>query len=288
MWINLINGNLTASGFSSASIQLQSSSGANITASWSVSVNSNNTNLNGLLSNQFQINITIGVSSACGTSCTAALLNINANWGGSSMLQQFVLNPTTNSCNLTLSAGEVVVFTLSGSVTVSSGNAFASMYSQWWAEIWAELINALMGSNSPFYGKTLTWPGSGNALSYYVVSLFDSNGNNIGSWNSQTSSGSNITSVTVSASSSSGQTAYVYSSTWSINATFNILPSTSDTLYQVSISVYLNASKPSSAATQAAAYGAIATAVYNINYTVNQGSTYTIVVTESASVQFNT
>ena len=288
MWVNLINNNLTASGVSNVQIKLNSSTGANIAQSYTVSVNSNTTNLSGVVTSGFSIQIAITISSACGTSCTVDVLNISWNWGSSSYGFQIYLNPSTNPCSLTAYAGATIVFTLNGSAQVTSGNASASSFVEWWSEIWAEIINGLMGSSSPFYGKTFNWAGSGSALNYYTVTLYDANGANIGTYNSSSSSQTNITSVQMTASQSSSQSTLNGQATWTISATFNTLPSTSDTLYGIDIKLYLNGSTNSSGATQLALGGYVETYAINVNQTVNQGSSYTIIVNESVTEPINT
>ena len=288
LWALLISNNLTASGVSNAKVSLITSTGTELAQSYTVSVNSNATNLMGTVASSFSIQIAVTISSACGTSCTPYMLAIVWSWGSSNYLFYVNLNPSTNSCGLTAYAGAVIIFTLNGTAQVTSGNASASSYVEWWSEIWAEIINSLMGSSSPFNGKTFNWAGSGSALSYYVVYLYDTNGVNIGTYNSSSSSQANISSVQMSASTSQSQTTLNAQATWTISATFNTLPAASDTLYGIDIRLYLNGTTNSSGATQLALGGYVETYAINVNQTVNQGSSYTIVVNEAVSEPVNT
>jgi len=259
-------------------------SAVNVLSSPSITVNSYT--LNSLTSNSIQLTISGVINSNCGSSCTPTYFAIGGAVGSSNISAGVVINvnPSSNSCSLTVSQGQTVQFTLTASASVTSSNVYDSTFVMAWAEMWAELVNALMGSSSPFAGKTFNWAGSGNATTSYYIYAYDSNSNNIGSYTTSPSSATNISSpqFTVSGLSITNITGA------SLNLTFNLTSPENGTLAMVKFGFDLNGSANPNGVTYLATTGELETTVSGINYSITQGSVYGVSVTENETTTVNT
>ena len=268
-----------SSGSIALTVQTSATSSTNILTSPSLTVNSYSLGSN--TSNSFQITVSGVISSACGSSCTPTYFSIG---GVPPSGVAISVNPSSNSCNLTVSQGQTVQFTLTGSASATSSNVYSSSFVMAWAEMWAEVINAILGSSSPFYGKTVNWAGSGNAASSYYIYIIDTSGNIIGSYTTSPASSNNISSPSFSASMNS--TTSITSG--SLSLSFNFTAPSNDTISLVRFGFNLNASANSSGVTYMATTASLETSVGNINYAVTQGSVYGINVTENESTTVTT
>ena len=262
-------------------------SSTNILSSPTLTVNSYNfSNPN---SASFQFTITGTVNSNCGSSCTPTYFTIEANATSTSGAPvpaglSIAVNPSSNSCSLTLSSNQVVSFTLTGSASITTANALSSSFIMAWEEMWAEIVNAILGSSSPFNGKTFNWAGSGNAVSYYYIYVVDTNGNIQGSYVSSPASSSNISSpsLTGNINSATQITGGTLNLTFTLNATSNY------TINLIKFGFGLNGSTVSGAVTYAASTGDLESDISGVNYSVTQGSAYSVSVTESESTTVTT
>ena len=132
-------------------------------------------NLSGATSGSFSIKFSTTISSAVSGTATISSLIIAFNYGQNSSGTPYNYNLAINTqggtaCNISVSAGSVVTWTLSGSVSESSSNATASWYVMLWNEVWAEFIASTGVSGAP----TGLWnyPTAGTALfSKYSITL---------------------------------------------------------------------------------------------------------------------
>jgi len=268
----------------STSPNLLLSSGTNVLSSPSITVNSYT--LNSLTSNSIQLTISGVINSSCGSSCTPTYFSIGGTVGSSSIPAGLSINvnPSSNSCNLTVSQGQTVQFTLTASASATSSNVTDTTFVLAWAEMWAELVNALMGSSSPFAGKTFNWAGSGNAASSYYIIVYDSNANIIGSYTTSPSSATNISSPQFAVSGLNAASA----TGASLNLTFNLTSPENGTLAIVKFGFNLNGTGNPNGVTYLAITGELDTTVTNINYSITQGSVYGVSVTETETTTVNT
>jgi len=260
------------------------SSGTNVLSSPSITVNSYT--LNSPTSNNIQLTVSGVINSSCGSSCTPTYFSIGGTVGSSPISAglSISVNSSSNSCNLTVSQGQTVQFTLTASASATSSNVTDTTFVLAWAEMWAELINALMGSSSPFAGKTFNWSGSGNAASSYYIIVYDSNANIIGSYTTSPSSATNISSpqFAVSGLNTTSPTGA------SLNLTFNLTSPENGTLSTVKFGFNLNGTANPNGVTYLALLGVLETMVNNINYSITQGTVYGISVTETETTTVNT
>jgi len=262
-------------------------SSTNILSSPTLTVNSYNfSNPN---SASFQFTITGTVNSNCGSSCTPTYFRIMANatsTSGASVPVGLVIavNPSSNSCSLTLSTNQVVSFTLTGSASITTANASSSSFIMAWEEMWAEIVNAVLGSSSPFNGKTFNWAGSGNAVTGYYIYVVDTNGNYQGTYTSSPASSSNITSPSLTGSYSS----VTQPTSGTLNLTFTLNATSNYTINSIKFGFNLNGSTVSGGVTYAAIVGVIESLISSVNYSVTQGSAYSVSVTESESTTVTT
>jgi len=198
-----------------------------------------------------------------------------------------------SGANITAQNGSVMNVTLSGSVSVSGSGVSGGLLLYAFTEFWSEALNA-MGYST---GGSIPWTGSGNAVLGYVIDVIDTSGNIIGSYNSSTSSGTNISSPSITVTQSSSG----LSGTVTITFTFTA-PST-DQLGEINFSLQLNYVASSSVTcpstdplcSQYSSTGLIPCG-FSINvpqniggtYTVNQGSSYQITISDSISVSAST
>lgn len=262
-------------------------SSTNILSSPTLTVNSYNfSNPN---SASFQFTITGTVNSNCGSSCTPTYFTIEANATSTSGSPvpaglSIAVNPSSNSCSLTLSTNQVVSFTLTGSASITTANASSSSFIMAWEEMWAEIVNAILGSSSPFSGKTFNWAGSGDAVTGYYIYVQDTNGNIQASYTSSPASSSNITSpsLTGNINSATQITGGTLNLVFTLNATSNY------TINLIRFGFTLNGSTVSGAVTYAASIGDLESDISSVNYSVTQGSAYSVSVTESESTTVTT
>ena len=153
-----------------------------------------------------------------------------------------------------------------------------------WEEMWAEIVNAILGSSSPFNGKTFNWAGSGNAVTGYYIYVVDTNGNYQGTYTSSPASSSNITnpSLTGSINNALQVTGGALNLVFTLNATSNY------TINSIKFGFNLNGSTVSGGVTYAAIVGVIESLISSVNYSVTQGSAYSVSVTESESTTVTT
>jgi len=274
------------SGFISMTV-VSGTSSVNILSSPTLTVNSYNfSNPN---SASFQFTITGTVNSNCGSSCTPTYFSIGANATSTSGAPVGVglaiaVNPSSNSCSLTLSTNQVVSFTLTGSASITTANASSSSFIMAWEEMWAEIVNAILGSSSPFYGKTFNWAGSGNAVKDYYIYVTDTNGNIQASYISSPASSSNITSpsLTGNVNSVTQVTGGTLNLVFTLNATSNY------TINSIKFGFNLNGSANTNGVTYTAVTGDLESDISSVNYAVTQGSAYSVSVTESESTTVTT
>jgi len=160
-------------------------------------------------------------------------------------------------------------------------------------EFWSEVLNA-MGYST---GGSIPWTGSGNAVLGYTISVFDTVGNEIGSYDSSTSSGTNISSPSITVSQSSGGLG------GSITITFTFTAPSTDQLGDIEFDLVLNvtpgggAQCPSSnplcveyTTTGTVTIYVVINVPQNVGgtYTVNQGSSYQITISDSISISAST
>ena len=270
-----------------ASISSSSISSTNILSSPTLTVNSYNfSNPN---SASFQFTITGTVNSNCGSSCTPTYFTIGANatsTSGAPMLVglSIAVNPSSNSCSLTLSTNQVVSFTLTGSASITTANASSSSFIMAWEEMWAEIVNAILGSSSPFNGKTFNWAGSGNAVTGYYIYVTDTNGNYQGTYTSSPASSSNISSPSLTGNINSATQV----TGGSLNLVFTLNATSNYTINSIKFGFNLNGSTVSGGVTYAAIVGVIESLISSVNYSVTQGSAYSVSVTESESTTVTT
>jgi len=242
-------------------------------------------NLGGATSGSFSIKFSTTISSAVTGTATISSLVIAFNYGQNSSGTPYNYNLSINTqggtaCNISVSAGSVVTWTLSGSVSESNSNAGASWYVMLWNEIWAEFIASTGVSGAP----TGLWiyPTAGTALfSKYSIALSDPNGNTIGAYNVTSVSNTAITSITLNPGSEA-------SLTTTPSITFTFTPTASDTLQYASVIIYVNGSSNSTSGTQFNATGGIQLQIGSINQSVTANTPYQITMADSVTVGGNT
>ena len=242
-------------------------------------------NLSGATSGSFSIKFSTTISSAVSGTATISSLIIAFNYGQNSSGTPYNYNLTINTqggtaCNISVSAGSVVTWTLSGSVSESNSNAGASWYVMLWNEVWAEFIASTGVSGAP----TGLWiyPSAGTALfSKYSIALSDPNANTIGAYNVPSVSNTAITSITLNPGSEA-------SLTTTPSITFTFTPTASDTLQYASVIIYVNGSSNSTSGTQFNATGGIQLQIGSINQSVTANTPYQITMADSVSVGGNT
>jgi len=153
-----------------------------------------------------------------------------------------------------------------------------------WEEMWAEIVNAILGSSSPFNGKTFKWAGSGNAVSYYYIYVVDTNGNIQGSYMSSPASSSNISSPSLTGNINS----VTQITGGSLNLTFTLNATSNYTINLIRFGFGLNGSTVSGGVTYASVTGDLESDISSVNYAVTQGSAYSVSVTESESTTVTT
>ncbi len=198
-----------------------------------------------------------------------------------------------SGANITAQNGSVMNVTLSGSVSVSGSGVGAGLLKLAFTEFWSEVLNA-MGYST---GGSIPWTGSGNAVIGYTISVFDTVGNEIGSYDSSTSSGTNISSPSITATQSSGGLG------GSITITFTFTAPSTDQLGDIEFDLVLNVTPGGGAQCPSAnplcvEYTTTGTVtiyvVINVpqniggTYTVNQGSSYQITISDSISISAST
>jgi len=274
------------SGFISMTVA-QGSTSTNILSSPTLTVNSYNfSNPN---SASFQFTITGTVNSNCGSSCQPMYFTIGANATSTSGAPVMVglsiaVNPPSNSCSLTLSTNQVVSFTLTGSASITTANASSSSFIMAWEEMWAEIVNAILGSSSPFNGKTFNWAGSGNAVTGYYIYVVDTNGNYQGTYTSSPASSSNITSPSLTGNINNA----LQITGGTLNLVFTLNATSNYTINLIKFGFELNGSTVSGAVTYTASTGELESDISSVNYSVTQGSAYSVSVTESESTTVTT
>jgi hypothetical protein len=242
-------------------------------------------NLGGATSGSFSIKFSTTISSAVSGTATISSLVIAFNYGQNSSGTPYNYNLSINTqggtaCNISVSAGSVVTWTLSGSVSESNSNATASWYVMLWNEIWAEFIASTGVSGAP----TGLWnyPTAGTALfSKYSILLSDPNGNTIGAYNVPNVSNTAITSPTLNAGSEA-------SLTTTPSITFTFTPTSSDTLNIATVTIYVNGTASSTSGTEFNATGGIQLSIGSINQSVTANTPYQITMADSVTVGGNT
>lgn len=272
-------------GVSNPSVTVLTSATGNTNVNASTSVISTTYNLSGSTSGSFSIKFSTTISSAVSGTATVSALIISFLYGQNSSGSAYNFSLTINTqggtaCNVSVSAGSVVTWTLSGSVSESNSNATASWYVMLWNEIWAELIAATGVTGAP----TGLWnyPSAGTALlSKYSILLSDPNGNTIGAYNVPNVSNTAITSPTLNPGSEASLT-----STPSI--TFTFTPTSSNTLQIATVTIYVNGTSSSTSGTSFNATGGIQLSIGGINQSVSANTPYQITLADSISVSGNT
>jgi len=257
------------------------STNVNVSTSWI----STTYNLSGATSGSFSIKFSTTISSAVSGTATISSLVIAFNYGQNSSGTPYTPNLSINTqggtaCNISVSAGSVVTWTLSGSVSESNSNAGASWYVMLWNEIWAEFIASTGVTGAP----TGLWnyPTAGTALfSKYTIQLSDPNGNIIGAYNITNVSNTAITSITLNSGSES-------SLTTTPSITFTFTPTASDTLTVASVTIYVNGTASSTNGTEFNAFGGILLQIESINQSVTANTPYQITMADSVTVGGNT
>ena len=270
---------IQASGYTVASLPSQSGAGTITLGSASISLGSFSMSFSATLNN----------SSLSGT-YTISNLTMSFTLPNGSTVQLLI---NLSGANITAQNGSVMNVTLSGSVSVSGSGVSGGLLLYAFTEFWSEALNA-MGYST---GGSIPWTGSGNAVLGYTIGVFDTSGNQIGSYNSSTSSGTNVSSPSVTVSQSSNG----FSGTVTITFTFTA-PST-DQLGEIDFNLQLNYVASSSVtcpSTDPLCSSYSSTGVipcgFSINvpqniggtYTVNQGSSYQITVSDSISISTST
>jgi len=269
--------NPTVSVFTSAT----GSTNVNASTSWISTTH----NLSGATSGSFSIKFSTTISSAVSGTATISSLVIAFTYGQNSSGTLYNYNLSINTqggtaCNISVSAGSVVTWTLSGSVSESNSSATASWYVMLWNEIWAEFIASTGVTGAP----TGLWiyPSAGTALfSKYSIALSDPNGNTIGAYNVTSVSNTAITSITLNPGSEA-------SLTTTPSITFTFTPTASDTLQYASVIIYVNGASNSTSGTQFNATGGIQLVIGSINQSVTANTPYQITMADSVTVGGNT
>jgi len=275
----------TGKGVSNPSVTVFTSATGSTNVNASTSWISTTHNLSGTTSGSFSIKFSTTISSAVSGTATISDLVIAFTYGqnSSGTLYNYSLAINTQNgtaCNISVSAGSVVTWTLSGSVSESNSNAGASWYAMLWNEIWAEFIASTGVSGTP----TGLWiyPSAGTALfSKYSIALSDPNGNTIGAYNVPNVSNTAITSITLNPGSEA-------SLTTTPSITFTFTPTASDTLQYASVIIYVNGASNSTSGTQFNATGGIQLQIGSINQSVTANTPYQITMADSVSVGGNT
>jgi hypothetical protein len=198
-----------------------------------------------------------------------------------------------SNANITAQNGSVMNVTLSGSVSVSGSGVTGGLLLYAFTEFWSEVLNA-MGYST---GGSIPWTGSGNAVLGFSIGVFDTSGNQIGNYNSSTSSGTNISSPSVSVTQSSSGLG------GSVTITFTFTAPSTDQLGSITFNLQLNYVVSSSttcpstdplcsaySSTGVIPFGFSINVPQNIGgtYTVNQGSSYQITISDSVSISTST
>ena len=242
-------------------------------------------NLSGATSGSFSIKFSTTISSTVSGTATISSLVIAFNYGQNSSGTPYNYNLSINTqggtaCNISVSAGSVVTWTLSGSVSESNSNATSSWYVMLWNEIWAEFIASTGVTGAP----TGLWnyPTAGTALfSKYAILLSDPNGTTIGAYNVPNVSNTAITSITLNPGSEA-------SLTTTPSITFTFTPTSSDTLQTATVTIYVNGTASSTSGTEFNATGGIQLSIGSINQSVTANTPYQITMADSVSVGGNT
>jgi len=270
---------IQSSGYVVASLPSQSGSGSITLGSASISLGSFSMSFSATLNN----------SSLSGT-YTISNLTMSFTLPNGNTVQLLI---NLSGANITAQNGSVMNVTLSGSVSVSGSGAGPGLLKLAFTEFWSEALNA-MGYNT---GGSIPWAGSGNAVLGYTISVFDTVGNEIGSYNSATSSGTNISSPSITVTQSSGGLG------GSITITFTFTAPSTDQLGDIEFDLVLNVTPGGGAQCPSAnplcveytTTGAVTIyVVINVpqnvggTYTVNQGSSYQITISDSISISTST
>jgi len=270
---------IQSSGYVVASLPSQSGSGSITLGSASISLGSFSMSFSATLNN----------SSLSGT-YTISNLTMSFTLPNGNTVQLLI---NLSGANITAQNGSVMNVTLSGSVSVSGSGVGAGLLKLAFTEFWSEVLNA-MGYST---GGSIPWTGSGNAVLGYTISVFDTVGNEIGSYNSSTSSGTNISSPSITVSQSSGGLG------GSITITFTFTAPSTDQLGDIEFDLVLNvtpgggAQCPSSnplcveyTTTGTVTIYVVINVPQNVGgtYTVNQGSSYQITISDSISISAST
>jgi len=272
-------------GVTNPSITVLTSATGNTNVNASTSWISATYSLSGATSGNFSIKFSTTISSAVSGTATVSALILSFLYGQNSSGTAYNFSLTINTqggtaCNVSVSAGSVVTWTLSGSVSESNASATSSWYVMLWNEIWAEFIAATGISTAP----TGLWnyPSAGTALfSKYSILLTDPNGNTIGAYNVPNVSNTAISSPSLNAGSNAS-----LSTTPSI--TFTFTPTTSDTLQIATVTIYVNGTASSTSGTEFNATGGIQLSIGGINQSVSANTPYQITLADSVSVSGNT
>jgi len=198
-----------------------------------------------------------------------------------------------SNANITAQNGSVMNVTLSGSVSVSGSGVSGGLLLYAFTEFWSEVLNA-MGYST---GGSIPWAGSGNAVLGYVIGVFDTSGNQLGSYDSSTSSGTNISSPSITVTQSNNGLS------GTVTVTFVFTAPSTDQLGSITLSLQLNyvvSSSVTCPSTDPLCSSYSSTGVipcgFTINvpqniggtYTVNQGSSYQITISDSISISAST
>jgi hypothetical protein len=270
---------IQSSGYVVASLPSQSGVGSVTLGSASISLGSFSMSFSATLNN----------SSLSGT-YTISNLTISFTLPNGSTAQLLI---NLSGANITAQNGSVMNVTLSGSVSVSGSGVSGGLLLYAFTEFWSEALSA-MGYST---GGSIPWTGSGNAVLGFVINVINTSNNIIGSYNSSTSSGTNVSSPSITATQSS--TGYG----GSITITFVFTAPSTDQLGTITFNLQLNYVVSSSVTCPSAnplcsSYSStgIIPAGFSINvpqniggtYTVNQGSSYQITISDSISISTST
>jgi len=272
-------------GVSNPSVAVFTSATGSTNVNASTSWISTTYNLSGATSGSFSIKFSTTIGSAVTGTATISDLVIAFNYGQNSSGTPYAPSLAINTqggtaCNISVSAGSVVTWTLSGSVSESNSNATSSWYVMLWNEIWAEFIASTGVSGAPT--GLLIYPSAGSLLfNDYSIVLSDPNGNTIGAYNVPNVSNTAITSITLNPGSEA-------SLTTTPSMTFTFTPATSDTLQSASVILYINGASGTTSYTELATTGSIALSISGINQSVTANTPYQITMADSVTVGGNT
>jgi len=275
----------TGKGVSNPSVAIFTSATGSTNVNASTSWISTTHNLSGTTSGSFSIKFSTTIGSAVSGTATINNLVIGFTYGQNSSGTIYNYNLAINTqngtaCNISVSAGSVVTWTLSGSVSESNSNAGASWYVMLWNEIWAEFIASTGVSGAPT--GLLIYPSAGSRLfNGYGILLTDPNGNNIGAYNIAGVSNTAITSITLNPGSEA-------SLTTTPSITFTFTPTSSDTLQNASAFIFISGASGTSSGTALVTIGGLLLQISGINQSVTANTPYQITMADSVSVGANT